>query len=821
MGFKIEYIKEHCNADFLNEDVFQDTIEHFLFDTRKLYFVHHSLFISYKGKSTDGHAYIQEAYSKGVRNFLVSDRIDISSYHNANFLLVENTNLAMQRLAIAHRGNFKIPVVGITGSTGKTSIKEWLYQLLTPEMKVIKNPRSYNSTIGVPLSILSWRDWHEIAVFEAGPAAIGDMDPLVKMIQPTIGLFSNIGDAHSANFDKRSQKIEEKLKLFKDVEQLIYCRDHQEIHQLVEAQKIPSFTWSTVNESEVFVKGKKLNREGYDLEIMFKKQSFSIYLPYRDQASLENAMHCICLLLYLNIPFNAIQGGVKRLSKINMRMEMKEGVKGCTILDDSYSADIDSFSIAMDFLERQSTKEKKTLVITDFVQSENVNKQLYPKIAKYINGSSVSKVITIGRDINEITGLLNNEIECFSFDSTRDLIESLWRDIYFEDEVILIKGARQFELNLLTEKLYERTHNTVLEVNMYGLAKNLKVYSELLQASTKMMVMVKASAYGAGAVEVAKMLEYNNVDYLAVAYADEGIHLRKYGIITPIMVLNPEIPQFDHYTQYNLEPEIYSLKMLRKLANYLRLNDVKLKIHLKIESGMNRLGFIEDDIKELIQLLKANKQIEIGSIFSHMSSSGEEDKDAFSHQQIVRFMRSYDEITEALGYKPIRHILNSAGIIRFPEYHFEMVRLGAGLYGIDSYLPFREKITTVLSFKSRISQIKSIRKGDSVGYSRGFIAPKDMKIAVVSAGFADGIPRSVSYGKYPLLVQGKEAPILGPVAMDMCMIDVTDIPNANEEDEVLIFGQDYPVGGLAAAAKTISYEIFTSISERVKRVYYY
>ncbi|MEE9440081.1 MAG: bifunctional UDP-N-acetylmuramoyl-tripeptide:D-alanyl-D-alanine ligase/alanine racemase [Saprospiraceae bacterium] len=821
MAYNTDYILKHTHARLLSTELIIDTIEHFVFDTRKLYFVDKTLFVAFNGASTDGHTFILDAYAKGVRNFLVSQDIDVTVFKCANFFKVNNTVSALQRLAKVHRQTIDIPVIGVTGSTGKTSIKEWLYQLMTPELKVVKNPRSYNSSIGVPLSLLAMKDWHDIGIFEAGPAAGGDMDALVDMILPTIGVFSNIGDAHSANYNGITEKITEKLKLFKQVDVLIFCADHKKILNEVKINHIPFFSWSEDSSAQVVLSRKNIKDEGIILSIKYENKSFDVYLPYRDGASVENAMHCITCLLYLQFEIETIQTNISKLSRLNMRMEMKRGVRDCTILDDSYSADLDSFIIAMDFLERQSTKAKKTLVISDFVQSENGDGRLYHRISDYINGSSVQKVIAIGSGISKIETLLNDSIKFKHFKNIDYLLNDLWRETSFNNEIILVKGARKFNLERLTIRLYERTHNTVLEVNMYGLAKNLKVYSELLKPTTKLMVMIKASAYGAGSTEVAKMLEYNNIDYLAVAYADEGIHLRKQGITTPIMVLNPEIPQFEQYIEYHLEPEIYSLKMLKKLAFFLKLNDFKLKIHIKIESGMNRLGFVEEEHKELIDILKSTPQIIIESIFSHLSSSGEDDKDEYTHKQVERYIASYDLLSKALGVHPLRHIVNSAGIIRFKDYHFDMVRLGAGLYGIDSYLPFREKITTVLSFKSRISQIKSIKKGDSVGYSRGFIAPKDMKIAIVSAGYADGIPRSVSFGKYQLLVQGKKAPILGPVAMDMCMIDVTDIPFAQEEDEVVVFGNNYPVSGLAKAANTISYEIFTSISERVKRIYFY
>ncbi len=820
---RLKYILDNTQAKLLNLKMFDDDIQHFVFDTRNLYFAHQTIFIALVGKSTDGHNYIADAYEKGVRHFLVSMDIIATEYPKANFLKVKSTIDTLQELARLHREKFSIPVIGVTGSTGKTSIKEWLYQLMTPQKKIVKNPRSYNSTLGVPLSLLGMRDWHEIAIFEAGPAAVGDMDPLVKMIQPNIGVFSNIGDAHSTNFISREAKIYEKLKLFSSVDTLIYCLDHNYIHDIVSRENIPAFTWSTNpnSNSNVYLLSKNQQHNGYLLTIGYRDKNFDVFLPYHSKAAVENLMHGITCLLYLDFSISGLQRDIPKLSQINMRMEMKQGLKNCTILDDSYSADLDSFNISMDFLERQSTKEKKTLIITDFVESENASGQLYNRIADYINGSSVSKVVCIGKAILDIKILLRKDIEFHYFKSTLELVDNLWKRIYFEDEVILVKGARRYNLDLLTNRLFERTHNTVLEVNMYGLAKNLKVYSELLKPKTKMMVMVKASAYGAGSVEVAKMLEYNHADYLAVAYADEGIYLRKHGIVLPIMVLNPEIPQFDHYIKYGLQPEIYSLKMMRQLADYLRLDNLSLEIHIKLESGMNRLGFIEDDIDELIDILYKNKQIIPVSIFSHLSSSGEEDKDEFTHIQIKRYLKSYNRISQALKISPLRHILNSAGIIRFPEYHFEMVRLGAGLYGIDSFLPFQDKISTVLSFKSRISQIKKIKKGDAVGYSRGFIAPNDMVIAVISAGYADGIPRSVSHGRYNLRIQGKDAPILGIVAMDMCMVDVTHIPTVREKDEVLIFGKNYPVEGLAKAANTISYEIFTSISERVKRVFYY
>ncbi len=807
-------------VQMVNEDA---PVHHFIYDARQSFHGKTGLFIAFKGQNHDGHDFINQAYSKGVTNFLVqcSDR---PFPEDANVLLVPDTLEALQSLARYHRSQFTdIPVIGITGSTGKTTVKEWLYEMLTPERHVVKSPRSFNSSLGVPLSVLRLEEHHEVAIFEAGPGGPGQMNALSDIIQCNIGIFTNIGDAHSAQYPSQENKIREKILLFKSASTLIYCLDHSDIDREIKAAfKGRSFTWSFNQEADVRVSDSRYDKFGHThLDIVHQGETVTLVLPSRDRASLENAMHVITTLIHLGFPVDTMQEKLMSLPQIQMRLELKAGIHQCLILNDSYSADWDSFQLALNFLRQQETKGKRTIIISDFVASENKQGTLYRKLADAINASGVHRVLAVGSEIKALKGKLKSDITCQYYADTDALLSAMDTGLRFKKESVLVKGARNFHLERVADRLIERTHHTVLEIDMYALSKNLKVYTGLLESNTKIMVMVKANAYGAGSVEISRMLEYHGVDYLAVAYADEAIHLRNHGIRTPIMILNPEVPQFSNYLRFDLEPEISSLRLMDKWIHFCLSVDRWPGFHIKLETGMHRLGYEEKDMPKLLKSLQDFPRLNVRSIFSHLAASGEEEHDVYTQQQFQAFEKNYNRIVEVLGYRPLRHILNSAGIIRFPANQYEMVRLGAGLYGIDSYLPFREYMHTVLSLKSRITQIKNIHQGQSVGYSRRFIAQRDMRIAVISIGYGDGVPRAVSDGKYAFLIQGQLAPILGAVAMDMCMVDITHIPSAKEEDEVEIFGKNLAVQSLAEAAGTISYEIFTSISSRVKRVYFY
>ncbi len=821
--YSIEEIQQITNGKWVQHRHPGDSIVHFIYDSRQPIHKTGGIFIAFKGTNHDGHHFMHEAYAKGIRNFLISDT-SCPSPSNANVLFVEDTLAALHQLASHHRGQFlHIPVIGITGSTGKTTVKEWLYEMLTPEMRVVKSPRSFNSSLGVPLSILRMDAHHELGIFEAGPAGPGQMAPLADLIRCNIGIMTNIGDAHSAQYPGLQSKIIEKLRLFEKAETLIYCRDHTIIARQIDRLFTGvSYCWSRKPGSPVRLHSTKRNPYGQTiLEIEHAGQSQPYILQSGDAASIQNAMHVITTLLFLGFSEEYIRTKLLYLPQIQMRLELKAGIHRCLVLNDSYSADWDSFQLALNFLTQQANKPKRSLIVTDFVASEDREGELYKKMSEAINASGIHRVIAIGPNVASIASHLKSEISLSTFPDTRSLQNTMETDLVFENEAILLKGARKFHLESIAERLIERTHNTVLEINMYALAKNLKVYTNLLSGDTKVMVMVKANAYGAGSVEISRMLEYHGVDYLAVAYADEAILLRNNGITTKIMVLNPEVPQFDNYLRYDIEPEISSLRLLDKWIEFCKRAEGRPGFHLKVETGMHRLGFDRDAMPDLLERLKQHPELNIRSVFSHLAASGEAEHDAYTALQFKTFEEAYERIVSALGYRPMRHILNSAGIIRFPGHHYEMVRLGAGLYGIDSYLPFRDKINTVLAFKSRISQIKRILKGQSVGYSRGFIASHDMRIATISVGYGDGVPRALSNGKYAFLIHGQRAPILGSIAMDMCMVDITHIPQAREEDEVEIFGQQLPVQSMAHAAGTISYEIITSISGRVKRIYYY
>ncbi len=822
--YTIEQIQQLTGGRWLRHDIPGFPVTHFVYDSRQASHHEAGLFLAFPGTNHDGHHFIPDAYQKGVRNFLLSNP-DFPVPPTANAIHVKDTLKALQKLAVYHRQRYaSLPVIGITGSTGKTTVKEWLYEMLTPEMHVVKNPRSFNSSLGVPLSVLRITGHHEMAIFEAGPGGPGQMEPLAAMIRCNTGIFANIGDAHSAQYPDMRSKVKEKMKLFREAKTLIYCKDHRLIAAEIQTSfEGKPFSWSRREGADIWLKNIVNDAfEHSSLELVYQGEKLIFNLPARDPASIENAMHVIATLLFLEKSPEYIRENLQKLPRLQMRLELKSGIHNCLILNDSYSADWDSFQLALNFLQQQETKPDRTLILTDFIASENHSGSLYKKMADAINDVRPKRVIAVGDEIKATLPHLSPDISYLNFPDTDALLTRIDEgSIVFHDETVLLKGARSFHLERVADRLIERTHNTILEVDMYALAKNLKVYTHLLRPDTKIMVMVKANAYGAGSVEISRMLEYHGVNYLAVAYADEAIELRKNGIRTRIMILNPEVPQFMNYLRYQLEPEISSPRLLDKWIAFCEGAGQWPAFHLKLETGMNRLGFDVAGMPVLLERLEQYPKLRVASVFSHLAASGEAEHDNYTREQFDIFEKNYGNIATVLGYRPVRHILNSAGIIRFPSYHYEMVRLGAGLYGIDSYLPFRDKIHSVLALKSRISQIKYIAAGQSVGYSRKYIAKKDMRIAVISIGYGDGIPRAVSNGKYAFLIHGKRATILGAVAMDMCMVDITDIPEAREEDIVEIFGKNLPVQELADAAGTISYEIFTSISDRVKRIYFY
>jgi alanine racemase len=804
-------------APIINAKWFENSnsieIDHISIDSRSLQNGKTTLFFALVGPNNNGHVFIEELIQKGVQNFVVTS-IPENLKDKANFLLVENTLVALQEFAAYYRNLYHFPIIGVTGSNGKTIVKEWLNFLLSPDYTIIRSPKSYNSQVGVPLSVISINEKHNLGIFEAGISTRNEMEKLEKIIRPTIGILTNIGTAHDEGFDNFGEKIKEKLKLFTHSEILIYNKN-----KIVEAfvnSKIKTFSWSSKEETaDVFIKINPILDKTV-LEIDYLDSKFDIKIPFQDDASIENAIHCLMILLYLKYDFETIEHRMELLFPVEMRLKVKNGIHNSTLIDDSYSSDFQSLKIALDFLESQKQNKKKTVILSDIFQSGLTNEELYSKVSQLILSNKINKIICIGETISEYK---NKFINCTTFKNTEAFISEFDR-LNFGDETILIKGARVFEFEKIVALLEEKTHETVLEINLNAISHNLNFYKSKLKPTTKMMVMVKAFGYGNGGFEIAKLLEHHNVDYLGVAFADEGIALKNSGIKMPIMVLNPETTSFSAIIQHQLEPEIYSLKGLNsflQLAKQKKLNDFP--IHIKLDTGMHRLGFEEETIADLISVLKDNKYVKVKSILSHMATSDAMEHRNFALSQIDLFEKLSSKIISELQINPIRHILNTSGISNFSQAQYDMVRLGIGLYGVSNDANEQRFLENVGTLKSIISQIRTIEKGESVGYGRRFVAQKTSIIATIPIGYADGISRHWGNGLGFVTINNQKATIIGSICMDMLMVDITEL-KCQEGDEVVLFGTNPTVSFIAEKLETIPYEILTSISQRVKRVFY-
>ena len=792
---------------------------HLLTDSRKLSQPAGTLFFAIKGKYNDGHRYLQQLYSQGVRQFVVEhSNIDALKIQlpEANILLVRNGLEALQRLAAWHREQFAIPVVGITGSNGKTIVKEWLAQLLSPDELVVKSPRSYNSQLGVPLSVWQLEPNHTLAIFEAGISQPDEMHKLQQIIKPTLGIFTNIGSAHNEGFESLRQKVEEKLKLFSEVELLFYCADYSEIHHAVQAQGIRAFTWSHKYKSaDVYIKAATTAGHKTIVVYTYQGEKQRLAIPFTDEASVENAIHCLAFLLYRNVPLSEIQDRLDKLHPVAMRLEMKEAINGCYLIDDTYNNDLGGLAIALDLLASQPQRSKRTVILSDLLESGLEEEKLYGKVAELVQARGVERLLAIGPVISKYKHLFQVPTEFYT--STSEFLQQFSPD-KFKNEVILVKGARVFEFEKIVHAFQQKVHGTVLEVNLDALVHNLNYYRSKLKPETKLMVMVKAFAYGSGSFEVANLLQFHRVDYLAVAYADEGVMLRENGITLPIMVMNPSPDSFTKIKQYNLEPEIYSLELLNAFLDATEKN-TSYKIHLKLDTGMHRLGFVEEDFDALFTLLRHYPQVQVVSAFSHLAGADEALHNDFSQLQIATFRSMTTEMEERLGYKVTKHILNSAGIVRFPEHQLDMVRLGIGIYGVEATGTEQEALRPVSVLKTTVSQVKNVKQGDTVGYSRKGIADTDKTIATIAIGYADGYDRGFSNGVGEVIIKGRRCPIIGNVCMDMCMVDVTGV-DVKAGDEVILFGPQLTLVELAQRIGTIPYELLTNVSTRVKRVFF-
>lgn len=792
-----------------------------LTDSRQLTNPTETLFFALKTKNHDAHHYVQELIEKGVRNFVVTKKFPAwEMFKDANFLVVKNALHALQKLAAYHRKQFDIPIIGITGSNGKTIVKEWLYQLLHENFNIIRSPRSYNSQIGVPLSVWQLDADATLGIFEAGISMPDEMEYLEPIIRPTMGILTKIGEAHQENFSSMQQKCMEKLELFTNSEVLVYNEDNSivthSIESMVMSQKV--FPWSHIHaDTPLYISRIAKKEKSTHIDYTFLRFEHNIEIPFIDDASIENAIHCLAVMLYLQIAPETIAKRMKKLESVAMRLDVRSGKHNCLIINDTYNSDYNSIKIALEFQNQRKTDKtrKKTIILSDILQTGLAPKTLYKKVSELIEQSDVDKIIGIGREISENAALF--KISKQFFKSTEDFIASdVWKS--FEDELILLKGAREFHFENINTLLEERQHETLLEVNLDAIVHNFNFYKSRLAPNVKMVCMVKANAYGAGAVEVAKTLQYHRCDYLAVAIAEEGIELRKNGIELPIIVLNPEVNAFEELYAYNLEPEVYNFRILDtfiKDAQKHGLTDFP--IHLKIDTGMHRLGFQLDEMNELIKKLQRQKELRVQSVFSHLAASESWVFDEFTTRQTENLSKAIDTIKKYLNYPFYTHILNSAGIERFDNQQREMVRLGIGLYGVSACGLFGLK--NVCTLKTTILQIKTTSKNETVGYGRKEYLDHDARIATIRIGYADGINRKFGNRKGNVLINGKSAPIVGDVCMDLCMVDVTHIDSAQEGDSVIVFGDNLSVIDLANDIDTIPYEILTSVSSRVKRIY--
>jgi len=794
----------------------QDTLEidTISIDSRSLQNNDKTLFFALVGTNHDAHVYIKDLIAKGVRNF-VATHIPDDLEGKANFLVVKNTLEALQQTASYYRSLFSFPIIGVTGSNGKTIVKEWLNFLLSPDFNIIRSPKSYNSQVGVPLSVLAINEQHNLGIFEAGISTVSEMDKLEKIIQPNIGILTNIGSAHDEGFENLEEKIKEKMLLFRNSEVVIYQKNSNVEQHIL--PKTKAVSWSLIDTTAtVFVAKKEHKHDHTHIEYTYKGNVSDLKIPFVDDASVENVISCLLVLLHLEYDAKTIQNRIELLFPMEMRLKVKKGINNCSLIDDSYSSDFQSLKIALDFLESQKQHQKKTVILSDIFQSGLSNEELYSKVAELIVSNNISRFIGIGETISTLKTKLPNAL---FFKDTDEFLLQL-EHLNFENETILIKGARSFQFEEIVAAFAEKTHETVLEINLNSISHNFNFFKSKLKTGTKMMAMVKAFGYGSGGFEIAKLLEHHKVDYLGVAFADEGISLKTMGIKLPIMVLNPENTSFPAIIQHQLEPEIYSLKGLNaflKIAEQKKLKDFP--IHIKMDTGMHRLGFELNTIDDLIATLKGNQTVKVKSILSHLATSDDLQHKDFVEYQINLFEKLSSKLMRELQITPIRHILNTSGISNFPEAQYDMVRLGIGLYGVSNDAEEQKYLENVGTLKSIISQIRTIQSGESVGYGRRFMADRESKIATIPIGYADGIARSWGNGVGFITIKNKKAPILGSVCMDMLMVDVTEI-DCKEGDSVVIFGESPTVTYMAEQLKTIPYEILTSISQRVKRVFY-
>jgi alanine racemase len=796
-------------------------ITRLLTDSRRLTVPAETLFFALTTKNNDAHLFVPELYGAGVRNFVVSRVLpEWQEFHGANFLKVKNPLTALQKIVANHRSRFDIPVIGITGSNGKTVVKEWLYQLLGHDFNITRSPRSYNSQIGVPLSVWQLDETAELGIFEAGISQPDEMESLEPIIRPTIGVLTKIGEAHQENFTSLQQKCLEKLNLFVNSSVLIFDEDNELVTSCVDRMVLSqkAFSWSRKNrDAHLYISRVERKTETTRITYSFLNFDYDFELPFTDDASVENAINCLAVALYLNVAPKVIAGRMALLEPVAMRLDVRQGKRGCLLINDGYNSDVNSIKIALDFQQqrRMDRPLKKTVILSDILQTGVSPRALYKKVAGMLEQSGVQRLIGIGQDISMNSDLFAIQEKNF-FQTTEEFLESnTWK--YFKNELILLKGARRYHFEQIGALVEERVHETVLEVDLDALVHNFNFYKSRLGSGVKLTCMVKANAYGAGAAEIAKTLQYHRCDYLAVAVTEEGVALRKEGVTLPVIVLNPEVNGFEELFSHDLEPEVYNFRILKAFIKEAERRALTgYPVHVKIDTGMHRLGFLAEEIPELVQLLRSQKGLKVHSVFSHLAASESWAFDEFTLLQMDAFKRATDEIEQGLGFPVYRHVLNSAGIERFTGSQYDMVRLGIGLYGVSA--SGLEGLQNVCTLKTTILQVKQVPSNETVGYGRREKLAHDSRIATIRFGYADGLNRQFGNRKGKVLINGHPAPIVGNVCMDLCMVDVTGIP-AREGDTAVIFGEDLSVIALAESIGTIPYEILTSVSPRVKRIY--
>ena len=819
MNYSSQEILDIAKAELLNKSLIINEIRAVEYDTRKIFDGSKALFIAFTGNTTDGHKYIAGAYKKGVRNFIITKSdLDYSVFKEANFFKVESAYNAIQKIAAHHRNKFDIKVISITGSNGKTIVKEWLAQCLSRTRKVIKSPVSFNSQLGVALSLLLIEKSHEFAIIEAGISTLNEMQKLAEIIRPEIGVLTNIGDAHSVGFKNLQEKLDEKLKLFAQSDKIVTSYDQAEIHKAIKrdyrAKKILS--WSSENQDAFYKVNFEKQSDHTLIVITVDQAQHELKVPFTDDASLENIMQVITVLLELEIDILEIQSSIFSLDNLPMRLELKEGINNCLVLDDSYSFDIESLKIGIKELSNNANDRDKSIIISD-LDNQNSSDESYYKIAKILEQLQLKRLIIIGNQLSKVISKTSPKTKFHSYHDVESLIDDLTK-INFENEIVLIKGARRFCLDKISSRINARQNKTVLEIDLFALSENIDFYRKSIPKGTGLMAVLKASAYGSGSQQLSSVINNKNIDILAVAIIEEAIEMRKSGISKPILIFNPHADSLNLISEYDFEIELSNKTMAEALLSFVNAANTKIKIQLKLDTGMNRLGFKKKDFSYLDSVFQ-NENIFIKAIFSHLAASDDPSEDSFTKQQIKLFDDWYEELTAHDDLKPLKHILNSSGCLRFPSAQYDFVRIGLGLYGMDLANSSNGRLTKVHSLKSFIVQIKEVGAGETVGYGNKLKLKKAARIAIIGIGYADGLMRKAGVKTYPVVIKGQKAPLIGNVCMDLCMVDISELEGVKEGDEVLIFGKNHPIEGLSEACETIPYEILTRIAPRVKRVY--